>query len=143
MQPIGVIRTPFHIDSEVPIQSARSQTNGRVVVYPQYTAGLQDLEGFSHIYLFYIFHHTKSYSLLVEPFLDDRLRGLFATRYPHRPNPIGFSIVRLLSVQDNVLEFTGADMLDETPLLDIKPYVPDFDVIDNVKTGWYENRSKR
>jgi tRNA-Thr(GGU) m(6)t(6)A37 methyltransferase TsaA len=143
MQPIGVIHTPYQKGSDAPIQSALSKTTGRVVVYPQYIEGLQDLEGFSHVYLFYVFHCSSGYSLKVKPFLDDNLRGLFATRYPCRPNPIGISIVRLISLNENGLEFEGADMLDETPLLDIKPYVPDFDAFIDVSTGWYESRSTR
>jgi tRNA-Thr(GGU) m(6)t(6)A37 methyltransferase TsaA len=105
-------------------------------------AGLQDLDEFSHIILLYAFHCSSGYSLQVKPFLDDQLRGLFATRYPCRPNPIGLSSVRLLAIRDNLLDIEGVDMLDGTPLLDIKPYVPDFDVHTDVKTGWYNRRNK-
>lgn len=143
MHPIGFIHTPFMETEGMPIQSSRSKATGRAVIDPQYAQGLQDLEGFSHIYLIYIFHCSTGYELTVTPFLDDRPRGLFATRYPCRPNPLGISIVRLVARHENILEFEGADMLDGTPLLDIKPYVPEFDLFPNAITGWYETRSKR
>jgi len=142
MQEIGVIHSPFTEKSQTPIQASRSQARGTVEVYPEYAEGLQDLEGLSHIYLIYAFHESSGYSLLVKPFLDERLHGLFATRYPYRPNPIGLSIVRLLEKEDNVLRIEGVDMLDRTPLLDIKPYVPEFDLRTDTRNGWYETRSK-
>jgi tRNA-Thr(GGU) m(6)t(6)A37 methyltransferase TsaA len=142
MKPIGVIHSPFREKAQTPIQPTRSQARGQVEVFPEYAPGLQDLEGFSHIYLLYAFHLSDSYKLKVQPFLDDELHGLFATRYPCRPNPIGLSVVRLLARRDNILEIDGVDVLDRTPLLDIKPYVPDFDVRTEVKTGWYARRSK-
>jgi tRNA (adenine37-N6)-methyltransferase len=110
-------------------------------VYPAYAAGLRNLDGFSHIFLLYAFHRSNDYTLLVKPFLDDQERGLFATRYPARPNPIGLSIVRLISIRDRFLEIDGIDVLDGTPLLDIKPYVPDFDVQTDARTGWYMTRN--
>lgn len=143
MRPIGQIHTPFIDKRETPIQAARSTATGQVEVYPAYVDGLRDLEGFSHLILLYAFHRSDGHSLLVKPFLDDQERGLFATRYPARPNPIGLSIVRLLSIHDHVLEIEGADMLDGTPLLDIKPYMPEFDVRSEVRTGWYATRSVR
>ncbi len=139
MHPIGIIRTPFTEKSETPIQASRSNAKGVVEVFPEYADGLQDLEGFSHIILLYAFHELNGYSLLVKPFLDDQLRGLFATRYPARPNPIGLSVVRLIARKNNLLQVEGMDMLDGTPLLDIKPYVPDFDVRAGTRTGWYES----
>ena len=142
MKPIGVIHSPFTDKSQTPIQPTRSQAVGRVEVFPGFAEGLQDLEGFSHIILLYVFHQSDGYSLQVKPFLDDRLRGLFATRHPCRPNPIGLSIVKLMACRKNFLDIEGVDMLDGTPLLDIKPYVPDFDVLTDVKTGWYAQRSK-
>ncbi len=143
MRPIGEIHTPFVDKRDTPIQASRSTATGQVEVYPAYIAGLRDLDGFSHIILLYVFHRSDDYKLSVTPFLDDQERGLFATRYPARPNPIGLSIVRLLSIHDHVLEIEGADMLDGTPLLDIKPYVPEFDVRTEVRTGWYATRSVR
>jgi tRNA-Thr(GGU) m(6)t(6)A37 methyltransferase TsaA len=140
MHPIGIIHSPFTDKSQTPIQASRSQVTGFVEIYPEFAEGLQDLEGFSHIILLYVFHESTGYSLHVKPFLDDQERGLFATRYPARPNPIGFSVVRLISQIGSVLEVEGVDMLDGTPLLDIKPYVPDFDIRTNTRSGWYESR---
>jgi tRNA-Thr(GGU) m(6)t(6)A37 methyltransferase TsaA len=142
MRPIGEIHTPFIDKRDTPIQSARSDTLGLVEVYPAYVAGLLDLDGFSHVILLYAFHRSDHYDLQVVPFLDDRHHGLFATRYPARPNPIGLSVVELLAVHDNVLEVKGVDVLNGTPLLDIKPYVPDFDVRTEVRTGWYATRRR-
>ncbi len=141
LKAIGVIHTPFQEASTTPIQSARSAVPGSVEVYPEYLEGLDGVERFSHLYLLYGFHHAGPLqSLKVQPFLDDRLHGLFATRYPVRPNPLGLSIVRLIERRENVLHFIGADMLDGTPLLDIKPYIPEFDVFEVEKTGWYQQR---
>jgi tRNA-Thr(GGU) m(6)t(6)A37 methyltransferase TsaA len=142
MKPIGVIHTPFTDKSQTPIQPTRSKATGRVEVFPDYSGGLQDLEEFSYIILLYAFHCSSGYALQVKPFLDDQLRGLFATRHPCRPNPIGLSVVQLLKCTDNILEVKGVDMLDGTPLLDIKPYVPDFDVRTEARVGWYARRSK-
>lgn len=140
MRPIGIIHSPLTVKSQTSIQASRSQAKGVVEIYPEYMQGLQDLEGFSHIFLLYVFHESSGYSLLVKPFLDDQLRGLFATRYPARPNPIGLSVVRLITRQGPTLEVEGLDMLDGTPLLDIKPYVPDFDIRTDTRTGWYAAR---
>jgi tRNA-Thr(GGU) m(6)t(6)A37 methyltransferase TsaA len=142
MKPIGVIHSPFTDKAQTPIQAARSQALGRIEVYPEFAAGLQDLDGFSHLILLYVFHQSNGYTLQVKPFLDDQVRGLFATRYPRRPNPIGLSIVQLLARQENILDIEGVDMLDGTPLLDIKPYIPDFDVRTESRSGWYETRNK-
>jgi len=139
---IGVIRSPFTDRRTTPIQPSRSRAAGRVEVYPEFAAGLQDIEGFSHIILVHLFHCSSGYSLYVQPFLDDQLRGLFATRYPYRPNPIGLSVVRLVARLDNALEIKGVDVLDGTPLLDIKPYVPEFDAWDGVRAGWYDTCSE-
>ena len=138
LHPIGIIHTPFSDKTQTPIQASRSQASGTVEVYPEFAEGLQDLEGFSHIYLLYVFHESSGYSLLVKPLLDDRLHGLFATRYPARPNPIGLSVVRLIVRRGNVLEIEGVDMLDGTPLVDIKPYMADFDIRTPTRSGWYD-----
>lgn len=143
MRPIGVIHSPFTEKAETPIQPSRSQAIGLVVVDPEFAQGLQDIEGFSHLILLYVFHNSMDYSLLVKPFLDHKEHGLFSTRYPCRPNPIGLSVVRLISRQANTLAIEGVDVLDNTPLLDIKPYVPDFDVRLETCTGWYETRSTK
>lgn len=142
MRPIGIIHSPFRDKDQMPIQATRSLAIGQVYVYPEFGEGLEDLEAFSHIYLLYVFHKSTSYSLRVQPFLDDQLHGLFATRHPCRPNPIGLSVVKLLGRKGNSLEIKGVDVLDGTPLLDIKPYLVDFDVRADVRQGWYENRSK-
>jgi len=142
MHSIGVIHSPFTEKIHTPIQSARSPAAGQVHIFPDFLAGLQDLEGFSHIFLLYVFHESRSYELRVLPFLDDQVRGLFSTRHPCRPNPIGLSVVELIGINGDTLEILGVDMLDGTPLLDIKPYVPEFDVRDPVRTGWYERRAR-
>jgi tRNA-Thr(GGU) m(6)t(6)A37 methyltransferase TsaA len=143
MRPIGIIHSPFTEKHQTPIQASRSQAIGLVEVYPEFADGLKDIENFSHIYLLYVFHRSSGYSLYIRPFLDDQEHGIFATRYPRRPNPIGISTVRLLSRQGNALTIEGVDVLDGTPLLDIKPYVPDFDLQTDVYAGWYETRSKK
>lgn len=117
-----------------------------MVVHAEYAEGLQDIEGFSHIILIYAFHRSSGYELRIKPFLDKHLRGLFATRFPRRPNPIGMSTVKLVSRKDNELEIEGIDVLDGTPLLDIEPYVPGLDtkqLASEARTGWYANRSVR
>jgi tRNA-Thr(GGU) m(6)t(6)A37 methyltransferase TsaA len=143
MHPIGVIHSPFADKAYTPIQPSRSTAKGTIEIFSDFVEGLADVEGFSHIILLYVFHRSSGYELRVKPFLDNQLRGLFATRHPCRPNPIGLSIVRLLSCQMNELEIEGVDVLDNTPLLDIKPYVPDFDIRTGVQTGWYEFRSNK
>ena len=142
MRPIGIIHSPFTDTSQTPIQSSISEAIGQVEVYSEFTEGLRDIDGFSHLHLLYVFHCSSGYALRVKPFLDDQLRGLFATRHPCRPNSIGLSVVRLLTRRENIIDIEGGDMLDGTPLLDIKPYVPDFDVRIDVKTSWYAQRSK-
>ena len=141
MKPIGVIHSPFTEASKTPIQPSRSHAAGQVEVYPEFGEGLQDIEGLSHLILLYVFHLSTGYALRVKPFLDNQLRGLFATRYPARPNRIGLSIVQLRARRANVLDIEGVDVLDGTPLLDIKPYVPEFDAKTDVRAGWYTIRS--
>jgi tRNA-Thr(GGU) m(6)t(6)A37 methyltransferase TsaA len=141
MKPIGVIHTPLTEIDTIPIQSSRSEIPGSVDVFSQYADGLEGIEGFSHVFLVYAFHLSRQqFSLTVHPFLDDQKHGIFATRHPERPNPLGFSVVQLVRRENNMLFFRGADMLDGTPLLDIKPYIPDFDVFAVEKTGWYQHR---
>ena len=120
----------------------RSTALGQVEVFPQFAAGLQDIEGFSHIYLIYQFHRCEQMELQVEPFLDNQKHGIFAVRHPFRPNHLGLSVVELIRVSGNLLQIRGVDVLDGTPLLDIKPFVPVFDERQNVRSGWYETRSK-
>jgi len=143
MHSIGIIHSPFNKKDQTPIQSSRSQAVGLVELYPEFVDGLKDIENLSHIHLLYVFHESSGYTLQVKPFLDDQEHGIFTTRYPYRPNPIGLSTVRLVSRQGNELTIEGVDVLDGTPLLDIKPYVPDFDHRTDVRVGWYETRSKK
>lgn len=143
-KPIGVIRTPFKSPVGVPIQpSAGKGIKGLVEIFPEYTEGLKDLEGFSHIILIYHFHLVKKFSLKVIPYMDNEYRGVFATRAPARPNPIGISVVRLVKIEGNKLYIEDVDIVDGTPLLDIKPYVPEFDYRPEVKIGWLEKRVKK
>ncbi|MCD6338107.1 MAG: tRNA (N6-threonylcarbamoyladenosine(37)-N6)-methyltransferase TrmO [Verrucomicrobia bacterium] len=136
---IGVIRTPFTRPEGMPIQPAGAAgVKGAVEVFEEYREGLKDLEGFSHVILIYRFHRSRGFDLQVTPFMDSELRGVFATRAPRRPNPIGLSVVRLDAVEGGVLRVRNVDILDGAPLLDIKPYVPEFDAPDDVRTGWLE-----
>lgn len=140
---IGMIRTPFSRLEGMPIQPpGAAGTRGTVEVYEKFTAGLKDLAGFSHIILIYHFHRSRGFDLQPVPFMDTEPRGLFATRAPRRPNPIGLSVVRLLSIAENRIHVENIDVLDQTPLLDIKPYVPAFDRPDDVRTGWLESAGK-
>lgn len=141
LKAIGIIHTPLIEKKDAPIQSSRSDIAGTVEVLPEYLEGLEGIEDFSHIYLLYGFHRSdQEITLKVKPFLDDHLHGVFATRYPCRPNPLGLSVVQLTGRQANMLYFTGADMLDGTPLWDIKPYIPEFDIFAVDKIGWYQHR---
>lgn len=141
---IGVIRTRFTSQEGTPIQaSMASEETGTVEVFPDYADGLLDIEGFSHLHLIYAFHGVGTGALRVKPYLDTVEHGIFATRAPKRPNPVGLSVVRLLAVRGNILEIAGVDMLDGTPLLDIKPYIPSFDTRDADRIGWYADRLRR
>ena len=141
---IGIIRTPFKKPEGTPIQpQGAAGVHGTVEVFPEYADGLADLQGFSHIFLIYHFHLAKPYSLRVKPFLDDQSHGVFATRAPARPNPIGLSIVELINIQNNQLHVRDIDVVDKTPLLDIKPYVPEFDARRSTKIGWLEEKTKK
>jgi tRNA-Thr(GGU) m(6)t(6)A37 methyltransferase TsaA len=138
-KPIGTIHSPFYDLSGMPIQpSSESSAPGSVELLPEYAPGLKDLEGFSHIILIYHLHQSHHYSLTVTPFLDLREHGVFATRAPHRPNSIGLSVVRLVRIENHTLYVEKLDVLDGTPLLDIKPYVPEFDSPTDFRLGWLE-----
>ena len=140
---IGVIHTPFTKPEGMPIQPAGAVgVKGTVELFEEYRAGLRGLDGFSHIILLYFFHRCNGFSLIVEPFLDSELQGLFATRAPKRPNPIGLSVVQMDKIENGVLHIQNVDILNGTPLLDIKPYVPEFDAQSEVRTGWLE-KAKR
>jgi tRNA-Thr(GGU) m(6)t(6)A37 methyltransferase TsaA len=137
MHPIGIIHTPYRTIEEMPIQPiGAASVSGTVVLEPAYAEGLQDIEGFSHLILIYQFHRAKGFDLTVKPFLDDHTHGLFATRAPRRPNSIGLSVVPLLARDANILSVGCIDVLDGTPLLDIKPFVPDFDAPTVTAVGW-------
>lgn len=139
LHPIGVIRSPHRRAGETPIQPVYARgVRGRVEILPQYAEGLRDLDGFSHVYLLYRFHEASATRLTVKPFLDTQARGVFATRAPCRPNPIGLSLVRLVGCEANVLHIEDVDVLDGTPLLDIKPYVTRFDYRADARCGWQE-----
>jgi tRNA (adenine37-N6)-methyltransferase len=136
---IGFVRSSHTDQSKTPIQPVfAKQSKGTVILDPAYSAGLVDLEGFSHIYLFYVFHKTGETQLSVRPFLEDKIHGVFATRAPCRPNKLGFSVVRLISIEGNVLNVEDLDILDGTPVIDIKPYVARFDARDDVRSGWQD-----
>ena len=141
--PIGIIHSPFKTPEGTPIQpTGANDVEGSIEIFPEYTAGLDDLTGFSHIFLIYHFHLSKKFSLKVTPFLDNRKRGLFATRAPARPNPIGLSVVRLVDITDGTLMVKDIDAVNGTPLLDVKPYVPEFDVRKVDRIGWIGQRSR-
>ncbi len=138
-RPIGIIRSEHTKPEKTPIQPVYCEgCGGRAEVFPEFAAGLRDLEGFSHIYLIYHFHQAGESQLVTKPFLQDRERGVFSTRKPCRPNPIGLSIVKLLRCEGNVLHLDNVDVLDGTPLLDIKPYSARFDRIENTSNGWQD-----
>jgi tRNA-Thr(GGU) m(6)t(6)A37 methyltransferase TsaA len=138
--PIGIIHSPFHDITGMPIQPNGARgIRGTVEIFEDFKEGLNDITGFSHIILIYAFHHCLSYRLTVTPFLDNTPRGVFATRAPSRPNPVGFSIVRLVEVKGSTLVVEDVDILDGTPLLDLKPYVPAFDSYPNAVSGWLEH----
>jgi tRNA-Thr(GGU) m(6)t(6)A37 methyltransferase TsaA len=143
-RPIGIIHSPFHDLAEMPVQPGEDlRAPGTVEVFEEFEAGLKDLEGFSHIILIYHFHQVLGGRLLVTPFLDTQTRGVFATRAPTRPNPIGLSIVRLVSIQGNILSVDHLDTLDGTPLLDIKPYIPAIEPQEDIRIGWIEEAREK
>ena len=138
-KPIGIIHSHFKEPKGTPIQpKAAEGIDGKVELFREYVDGLKDLEGFSHIILIYHFHLSRSSPLTVKPYMDDQTHGVFAMRGPSRPNPIGLSTVRLERIEDNILHIRDVDVVDGTPLLDIKPFVPDFDKRELVSIGWLE-----
>ena len=144
LKPIGFIKTPFKTKDGMPIQPTGAKgIKGTIEIDSQYSEGLKDLDGFSHIILIYHFHLSKTYDLTVKPFMDDQLHGIFSTRVPKRPNPIGLSVVKLNKMESNILHIENIDVLDGTPLLDIKPFIPDVDSPDVQKLGWLEGKSDK
>ncbi len=137
--PIGVIHSPHKVVSKTPIQPVFcSDIKGTVVLDAEYADGLKDLQGFSHIYLFYYFHQSQKTCLRLKPYLLDQEHGIFATRAPHRPNKLGMSLVRLMKIKDTILHVKDIDILDGTPLFDIKPYIQRFDSRENTRSGWQD-----
>ncbi|MFW5808617.1 MAG: tRNA (N6-threonylcarbamoyladenosine(37)-N6)-methyltransferase TrmO [Spirochaetota bacterium] len=140
LTPIGTIHTPHDDIKGMPIQPvAAGGVRGLIELLPEYTDGLKDMEGFSHITLVYLFHKIRNHELQVVPFMDTVPRGIFACRAPKRPNPIGISTVKLVSVNGNIIEIEEADMLNGTPLLDIKPFYPRYDHRENTRSGWLDS----
>jgi tRNA (adenine37-N6)-methyltransferase len=139
IQPIGIIHTPHTDVKNMPIQPiAADGIQGYIELFPEYVEGLKDIEGFSHLTLLYRFHKVTSHELVVVPFMDTEKRGIFACKAPKRPNAIGLSTVKLLGVEGNKLIIEQVDMLDGTPLIDIKPFYPRYDNRENVRIGWLE-----
>ncbi len=139
LNPIGVIRTPHKNIKNIPIQPIAAEGfKGYIELLPEYIDGLKDLDGFSHITLLYRFHKIEKYELQVIPFMDTEKHGIFACKAPKRPNAIGLSTVKLIKIEGNIIHIEQVDMLDGTPLIDIKPFYPKYDNRENVKIGWLE-----
>lgn len=139
IKPIGIIHSPYKSLSDIPIQgSLDNKTEAYAELFNKYQEGLLDLDGFSHAFLIYYFHESKREDIIGRPFLENKKHGIFAIRSPHRPNHLGLSIVEIKKIVDNKLRFTCVDILDGTPLIDIKPYVKYFDNRENVISGWLE-----
>jgi len=143
LKPIGVIHTPYKDKKGIPCQGYKSDKVGEVEIFGEFEEALKDIEGFSHIYLIYWLHEATGYEPVVKPFLDEQPHGLFATRHYNRPNPIGISVVELVEREGNILKVRQVDVLDGTPLLDIKPYVPKFDQRTSVKIGWLKDKIEK
>lgn len=142
IKPIGIIHSPYKTKDDCPIQGKfKPHVKGRIEIFPEFVEGLETIETFSHIYLFYIFDRAGKIELARPTFLDELPHGVFASRHPCRPNSIGMTIVKLESRQGNVLNVSGIDVLDQTPLVDIKPYAPKFDYFENANNGWLEDKS--
>ena len=138
-KPIGILQTPFKKKSGIPIQGVFDPASkGRAEIFEEFEPGLKDIEGFSHLILLYVFDRSEGYDLVCKPYMEDKTHGLFAMRAPKRPNPIGLSVVRLTKREGPVLHLAEVDMMDGTPLLDIKPFVPKFDHRENTRVGWME-----
>ena len=140
LKQIGIIHSPFKTKEETPIQPFKSESIGRVEVFKDFEEGLEGIEQFSHVILVYYFHKIKDEQLKVKPYLQNKIHGVYATRHPHRPNHLGISVVDLVKREKNVLIVKHIDMLDGSPLIDIKPYVSAFDKRENVRNGWLEGK---
>lgn len=144
IQPVGIIHSPFKTKEESPIQGAfQPDAEGSVEVFPEFAAGLKDIETFSHLFLLYRFDRAGEVMLVRPTFLDDEPHGVFASRHPCRPNGLGLSVVRLLHREGNILHVGGIDVLDGTPLIDIKPYIPQFDSYPEASAGWTAGKEAR
>lgn len=144
IEQIGIIHSPYKTKDECPIQGqVRPEGKGQIELFPEYEEGLETIETFSHIILFYIFDQAEEIKLSRPTFLDDSPHGVFASRHPCRPNSIGISIVKLEKRNKNILEVSSIDILDNSPLVDIKPYIPRFDCFKNANNGWIENKKVR
>lgn len=142
--PIGIIHSEHVVSEETPIQPVCARgCSGYAEIFPEYEDGLKDLDGFSHIILLYLFHRAGAPKLIVPPFTDDTPKGVFSTRHPQRPNHIGLSVVRLLRIEGTRLHVEDVDILDGTPLLDLKPYIPRFDCVENACGGWTERIAEK
>jgi tRNA (adenine37-N6)-methyltransferase len=143
MKSIGIIHSPYKDPSEVPIQGRfREDAIATIELYHPYEKGLLDLDEFSHAYLLFHLHRSNKEHLQSSPYLEDTVHGVFAIRTPHRPNHIGLSIITIESIKDNIITFKGVDMIDGTPVLDIKPYISYFDDRQNTRSGWLEKHFK-
>ena len=136
-KPIGIVKSAYKSKSGVPIQGVFDpDSRGVVEIFEEYEEGLRDIEGFSHIILIYVFHRSEGYDLICRPYMEDKEHGVFAIRAPRRPNPIGLSVVRLMKTEGRLLHLSEVDMLDGTPVLDIKPFAPRFDNREDARVGW-------
>ena len=143
--PIGIIHSPYMEEKGTPIQGkyAPEDVRAEIEIFEEFAAGLKDVEGFSHLYILFHFHKSNYFNLIQKSYIEkDVERGIFAVRSPYRPNAIGLSIVRLIEQKDNILIIGDVDMLDGTPVLDIKPYIPDFETDDEIRTGWVGDKFK-
>jgi len=140
LKPIGVIHSPYKDKGRMPCQRSRSKKISRIEVFKEFEGGLQDIEGFSHIIVIYWFHRSERYHLLVKTPWDEDPHGLFTSRSPHRPCPLGLAVAELIAREKNILKVKGLDAIDGTPLLDIKPYIPEIDERSIVKRGWLEGK---
>jgi tRNA-Thr(GGU) m(6)t(6)A37 methyltransferase TsaA len=146
-QPIGVVHSPFKNKEDIPAERCASaegfsDVRGEIEIFKEYEAGLKDTDGFSHLIIFFVFHQSRGFELITKPFLDSRRRGVFSTRSPHRPNPIGMTVVQVIGREQNVLRVAGVDMIEGTPILDIKPYTSR-DIKRAVKLGWLKGKLKK
>jgi tRNA-Thr(GGU) m(6)t(6)A37 methyltransferase TsaA len=147
LKPIGVVHSPFKKKEDIPRERCASadgfdDIHGEIEIFNEYKAGLRDTDGFSHLIILFVFHESKGYKLITKPLLDSRLRGVFSTRSPHRPNPIGLTVVKVISRRENVLRVAGVDMIEGTPVLDIKPYTSR-DFKKTIKLGWLKGKLKK